>query len=293
MTNYLELWYSRLKPMTGRKFTPLIFYLCLLFSIGCAQTKSGAVLARFDNTTITDQEFDQRLRSLPPGLKAAAARNKKRVLEDMVAEHFLLREAGRRGLANLPEVKELLELARRKILVAKLIEMEVDKKLTLESDEAQRYYESNQEEFMTPLLLRASHILVKAAEAAGVIREELLAGADFEETARHKSIDATALRGGDGGFFQRGQLVPEFEEAAFELKKGELSGVVQTKLGYHIIKLTDRIEPRLRDFQAVKPALEERILLRKKSKALKALADKLRGNTKVEIDEKALEAGVG
>ena len=92
---------------------------------------------------------------------------------------------------------------------------------------------------MTPLLLKASHILVKTAEEAEAIRKELEAGADFEEMARKNSLDSTAIRGGDLGFFQKGRFVPEFEEAVFQMKKGELSPVVQSQFGWHVIKVME------------------------------------------------------
>src|SRR3989338_2981164 len=143
---------------------------------------------------------------------------------------------------------------------------------------------------MTPLLLRASHILVKTPEEAEAVRDELLGGADFEELARKRSTDTTAIRGGDLGFFQKGQFVPEFEQAVFALKKGELSGVVKTQFGHHVIKLSDRIEPTLRDFKTVKPIVEERLFNERKARMFKDLVQRLRGNSKIDVDENALEA---
>ena len=112
---------------------------------------------------------------------------------------------------------------------------------------------------------------------------------ESEELARQHSIDSTAPRGGDLGFFQKGQFVPEFEEAVFALKKGEISLPVKTAFGYHIIRLNDRAEPRLRELKSVKNLVEERLMNEKRSSTFKSLIEKLRGNVKVDIDEKALE----
>ncbi len=86
--------------------------------------------------------------------------------------------------------------------------------------------------------IRASHILVEKQSQALKALEELKAGADFRELARKYSICPSAKRGGDLGQFDRGQMVREFEQVAFALRIGEVSGLVRTKFGYHIIKRT-------------------------------------------------------
>ncbi|KYK36045.1 MAG: peptidyl-prolyl cis-trans isomerase [Theionarchaea archaeon] len=87
--------------------------------------------------------------------------------------------------------------------------------------------------------VKASHILVKKRSEAEKILEELKKGASFAELAKKHSECPSRKRGGDLGWFGRGKMVPEFEEAAFSLKKGELSDIVKTQFGYHIIKATD------------------------------------------------------
>ncbi len=267
-----------------------LFLLVLLLS-GCgAKSSQGNALARFDGTVLTDTEYVERLDGLPPEVRAFAGQHKKDFLNDMVAEHFLLKEAQKRGVQNDPEVKELMEAARRKIIISRLVEKEIDDKIKLGSDEAERYYNDHRDEFMTQLTLRASHILVKTEEEAKLIKAQLESGGDFEEMARSSSLDETAIRGGDLGFFQKGRFVPEFEEAVFAMKKGELAGPVQSQFGYHVIKVTDRLEPTLRQFRDVEGFVQQRLLSSKRSKAFKDLVEKLKGSSKVEVDEKRLEA---
>lgn len=86
--------------------------------------------------------------------------------------------------------------------------------------------------------MRASHILVEKQSQALKILEELKAGADFKDLAKKYSICPSGKKGGDLGQFNRGQMVREFEQAAFSLKQGEISGLVKTQFGYHIIKRT-------------------------------------------------------
>ena len=87
--------------------------------------------------------------------------------------------------------------------------------------------------------VRASHILVKTEKEANEILEQIKAGKDFAELAKKYSQCPSGKRGGDLGYFGRGRMVPEFENAAFSTPKGEVSKPVKTQFGYHIIKVTD------------------------------------------------------
>lgn len=263
----------------------------ILATASCAEKpKTGTVLAKVGNWVITDQDFIARVKSLPKDLRATAMQRKQDFLEDIEAEQFLLKEAERQGIPKQGEVQRLVDAARKKIIVAKLIETEIDGKVSVSEDEMMKYYEARKDEFMTPLLLRASHILVKTSEEANSLKSQINQGADFEELARTYSLDATALRGGDLGFFQKGQFVPEFEEAVFKMTKGDFAGPVKTQFGYHVIKLTDRIEPTLREYRQVKLLIRDRLLNEKRTQLFRSLMEKLKGNAKLEVNEKALEA---
>jgi len=87
--------------------------------------------------------------------------------------------------------------------------------------------------------INASHILVKTEEEAKMISEQLKTGASFEETAKLKSTCPSGKKGGTLGWFTRGQMVKEFEKAAFSMKKGQVSQPVKSQFGWHIIKVVD------------------------------------------------------
>ena len=254
-----------------------------------APPSKGEVLARFDGGQITDQDFLKKIRALPRSLQKVALEHKKEMIEDMANEHFLMKEAERQGLSKDPDVQEVIRAAQKKIIIAKLIDKEVDKQLTIKPEDVSQYYEFHKDEFMTPLLMRASHILVKTESEAASIKASLDQGGDFAELARQKSIDASAVRGGDLGIFQKGQFVPEFEQQVLQMKKGEIRGPVKTQFGYHIIRLDERMEGRLREFQSVKTLAQERLINDRRTKAFKAYVVKLKGNVKIEVNEKALE----
>jgi peptidyl-prolyl cis-trans isomerase C len=274
-----------------RKFLALLTILLVI--PGCLNLKKSdpsAILARFDGETITKDDFLKKVGTLPKALQRVAMSKKEDLIEDMAAEHFLLKEAERQGLEREPDVKEMLQKAHQKIIIAKLVDKEVDKRIAISDEDVSQYYEFHKEEFVTPLLLNASHILVPTEEEAIAVKATLDTGVDFEEVAKQRSTDATAQRGGDLGYFQRGQFAPEFERAVFELKIGEISGPVRTRFGYHVIRLNDRVEPKIRELASVKKVVEERLLSEKRSKYFREYITRLKGNRKVEFEKNAIQA---
>ncbi len=182
------------------------------------------------------------------------------VVQDMIrgtgSEDAFRVQLQREGLTE----EELRDLYRPRleaqILASRLVRREVNTDVDVTDAEVEAYYNEHKGEFPErPETVRLSHIYVsvkadslayaQAREAAERIRGQVLAGEDFEKMARQLSADPSARKGGDIGYFKRGQLDPAFEEAVFSLEPGEISDVVQTRLGFHVIKLTD-----LRDGEA-------------------------------------------
>src|SRR5439155_25834420 len=131
-----------------------------------------------------------------------------------------------------------------------LVDMEsLRTKINVPSADVERFYNENSEQYSTPDQIRASHILLKtegkddaAVKAkAEEILKEAKGGADFAELAKkHSEDEANAKNGGDLDYFARGRMVPEFDQAAFAMQPGQISDLVKTQYGYHIIKVVDR-----------------------------------------------------
>lgn len=111
--------------------------------------------------------------------------------------------------------------------------------------------------------IRASHILVTDEATAKEIQAKLQAGEAFEDLAKEYGTDGTAAQGGDLGFFGEGQMVPDFEKAAFALEVGEISDIVKTDFGYHLIKLTEKKENEVGSLEEMKAEIEQEIRLTK------------------------------
>lgn len=130
------------------------------------------------------------------------------------------------------------ESTRKEYLIEKYKEKYIDE-TNIGEEEAEKFFDENKENLV---IIRASHILVNNEEDGKAILEKLNNGEDFASLAVTESLDSTSgVRGGDLGYFTKGSLaIKEFEDAAFALKVGEISGLVKTEVGYHIIYLQDR-----------------------------------------------------
>ncbi len=201
---------------------------------------------------------------------------------------MLYKEALKSNIEKDPETQEVIAAARKKILVSSLIKMRVQDKASISEEDIKTYYDEHSEEFMLPERWRASHILLNTAEEAEEIKERLNQGASFEELAENRSKDATSKKQGDVGYFSKGQLIPEFENACFELEVGETRGVIQTQFGYHIIKLTDKKSPEVQEFEKVQGLIRKELERERKQQLLDTLITDLRNNAKITINEELI-----
>lgn len=140
----------------------------------------------------------------------------------------------------------------RGLVVAKYVDENITKKITISPADAQQYYSAHTDEFRHPDMIRTSHILILVPEGATAEQDRtararataLLArvkkGEDFAKLAKENSMDGSASQGGDIGFAPKGDMAPEYEDAAYALPVGGISDLVRTQFGYHIIKVTDK-----------------------------------------------------
>ncbi len=162
--------------------------------------------------------------------------------------------------------------------------------------EAKAYYDENQDRFGPQEEIKAKHILIRTppnapdstkVEARKKIEDilaQVRAGGDFAALAEQYSEDPGARgRGGDLGWFRHGDMVAPFDSAAFALKKGQVSGVVTTNYGYHVIKLEDRRTSETRKFEDVAPAIKNMLAQQKSQEQFKAVVDSLRSAAKIDI----------
>lgn len=178
--------------------------------------------------------------------------------------------------ANNITLVRLKEDIKRQLMINSILE-ETRNQISISDEELLEYYNENKESFLEPEQVHARHILVEAEEEANNLLLLLKEGlTDFAELAKEKSIGPSAPSGGDLGFFTRGQMVKEFEDAAFSLEPGEISGVVQTQFGYHIIKCEEKKEEYSPTFEEAKERISNTLKYQKENEAISALISKLK-----------------
>jgi peptidyl-prolyl cis-trans isomerase C len=161
--------------------------------------------------------------------------------------------------------------------------------------EIRDFYEKNPDKFKQPEGVRASHILIpvpqgaddaakKAAKAkAQAVLKKVKAGGDFAKLAQENSSDGSAQQGGDLGFFTRGQMVGPFDSAAFSMKPGEISDLVETQFGFHIIKVTEKKEASTLPLEQVTERVREFLAGQRKQERGQAFINALKGKSKIEV----------
>jgi len=178
--------------------------------------------------------------------------------------------------------------------IQKLIDEEVGDKIKISDEETKSYYDANPQFFQQPEQLKASHILIKVdakatdaqkAEARKKIKEvqqKVQKGEDFATLAKTYSEGPSGPRGGDLGYFGRGQMVKPFETAAFSLKPNETSDIVETNFGYHLIKVVDKKPAKKMTYAEVKDRLNDRLKKQKMDSEATAYIKNLRQGAKIE-----------
>lgn len=164
------------------------------------------------------------------------------------------------------------------VKLTKLLEPQIE----VTDEELQKYYDDNKAMYETPEQVRASHILVDSKEEAEELLAQLKNGADFAELAKEHSKDGSAAQGGDLNFFGKGQMVPPFEEAAFALDVGEISDVVESQFGFHIIKVTDKKPAATATFEEKKEEIRDTLFQQKLSERSASYLEELRTAAKIE-----------
>jgi len=290
-----------------KKSVVLLVVCSLFFSFSnCLAKDRGKekVLAQVGKYKLTLKEFNEQIRSLPPQLQMAVQRNpqlKKQLLDRWVQLTLMALEARKENLQDKPNVKKRIEDMTNALLAQEYMMENISDKAKVTEKELKEYYEKHKSEFMQPEQVRARHILIKvpagadkkkweeARKKALEIRGKLLKGESFSKLAQKYSDDpGSKARGGDLGYFSKGRMVPEFEKAAFSLKKGEISQPVKTTFGYHIIKVEDKKPAKQRSFKEVKQQIRQKLLRQKQIKLRDELISKLKKKYPVKVNDALL-----
>ncbi|MFH0793345.1 MAG: peptidyl-prolyl cis-trans isomerase [bacterium] len=196
---------------------------------------------------------------------------------------LLLQYAKKNGLDKDPAYLEKLDELQRQLLVEHALQRQISENVTVTDQEIEQYYNDHPAEFATPEKIQVRHILVATREEAEAALVRIRAGESFHDVAEEVSIHASRRLGGVLPPFARGANNPAFEEAAFALKVGELSSIVKTDLGYHIIEKTAEIPAKRRTLDEVRSEIVVKLLADKRAHARENFLGQLRAGSQIEV----------
>ena len=194
-------------------------------------------------------------------------------LSDMI---LVAQAAEAKKLQDRPDFKQRLAYTREKLLMEMMLQQEG--KASISDAALHQLYQEATKQMAGEKEVHARHILVESEDQAKAILADLKKGADFATLAKEKSKDPGAGNGGDLGFFTKDQMVPEFAQAAFKLERGQLSDPVKTQFGWHIIKVEEKRDRQIPEFDKVRGQLET--FLERRNQA--DLINKLRASANIE-----------
>jgi len=281
-----------------------ILLLMIVFVQGKAMAKDAEIVAKIGDKKITVADFErilgyvdterQKLMEKNPQLKEALL---KQIVQSMVIADL----AKKKGFDKKADVKDQLKLFSDGFLANEYLKKEVASKITVSDDDMKLYYDGHKDEFKTPETVRARHILVrvdtsasesdkkKAKEKTEDILKKIKSGEDFVKLASEMSDDpGSKSKGGDLGFFSRGRMIKPFEDAAFSLKPGEVSDVIETQFGYHIIKVEEKKDEAIETFDAVKERINQKLLQDQIKTKVTDFIEKAMKDAKVEMHPEAI-----
>lgn len=272
----------------------LLAVMAVIFIASCAKDdgQKVAYVAKIDGVSITKEDVMEEMENLPSVAREffKGQEGVERFIDELVKKEMLYIEAKKRGLDKNKEFERKVEKFKKITLINKLLEQEMEASAKVTEQDMKDYYEKNKYEFMMTNQVRLSHIIVKTEGDAKKVYERLRKGDDFGKVAAEMSIDkATSKSGGRLGTFKRGHLMPEIEEVAFSLRKGEVSMPIRITGGFQILKVTDAKGP-IAEFEKAKEFIRQSIIAKRQKEGFDNLLKDLEKKYKVKINREALSA---
>ncbi|HEX6791849.1 MAG TPA: peptidylprolyl isomerase [Candidatus Krumholzibacteria bacterium] len=253
--------------------------------VGRSGEDPGPMLARVDGHPLFRRDLEA---YLPESERAdITAEDRGASFRRWLATQLLYNEAQRNGLEMSRDIEWKLDQYRRDLIADHLLQQILNERAVVSRDEVMAYYQSHRDEFN--LEVRVSHILTEnRAEAEEAL--EMLKSRPFSWVARQMSVDKHTGAGGDLGYLSKGNMPAEFEEVVFKMRVGEVSEIIESEYGYHILKLTDvRSSLNELSFDAVSQEISRELLLRKRAAVYDSLFTTLRAKATIDVVDPELQ----
>ena len=246
-------------------------------SFGQNPQPTSKVLAQVNGKPITEEDVNRFIMAM--GRNGQAYNNpqgRAAVLEQLIAQRLFLLDAQRNLFEREQAFKDQLAAVKEQLLMEYAISKCVES-VRVPEDDVRGYYDAHKDEMMEEETVNASHILVDSEEKANEILASINAGEiSFEDAARENSSCPSSQQGGNLGDFGRGQMVPEFDTACFEMEEGEVRGPVKTQFGYHLIRLNKKNPAEALSYNDVRSQLYEQLTREKQQAAYQSKINQLK-----------------
>lgn len=236
------------------------------------------IIAVVAGREIKESDFEKFLQNVPREQQAYLSNPqfRQQCLDQFVALHMFAELGGEMKLEETEEYQEMVENAKR-VILAQMTMREVMKDAVVTEEDVKNYYEEHKQQFTKGETVRAKHILTDSKEKCDAILAAIQSGeTSFEDAAKEKSTCPSGAKGGDLGEFGKGQMVKEFEDAAFTAEIGAIVGPVQTQFGYHLIKVEEKKDAAVADFEEVKNSIRNQLLQQRQNKVYSDKVKELR-----------------
>lgn len=310
------------------KICLLLTVYCLLLFYGCKKETTEKVVSpnevaiKINDREVTHGEFQETFKKLflegeSAEVKDEELKNLKAALvNQFIEEELILEEAKRLALdvSDSEVLKETEEIKKeyagegfesnilnkygsmdkwkkeikKKLFLAKVVDKAIASKITVKEDEARRYYKGHLSDYKRKEQARARMIVVKTEEEANQVKERLKKGEDFARLAQEISLGPEGKKGGDLGFFARGEMPKEFEDVVFPLPAGKISNVIKTAYGYHIFRVEEKREAKDLKFSEVKEQIINKIKRERSDAEFQTWMKELKQGARIEVKEELL-----
>jgi len=279
--------------MKGERVRFFLFSLCLICLLGGCQKKPGDnELVRVNDISISLEEFREitERQSLEGKLRLLREKDRRDFLENyLITREILYQEASKKGYDKNKQILAKIDDIKRAMVIDAFLEDALSKKGDVSDTEIQRYYVEHKELFTEPEEIKFRQIIVESEPVLQDVLVKLSRGESFEKLASTYNVGKYREDGGNFGTIRRGQLSPvlaQFEEAAFSLRnKGEISEVIKTPFGYHIIRLDDKRGTALKPLGLVKERIRHVLESEKKQAARTAFVKEAKARATIFINE--------
>lgn len=272
---------NRKGEIGNRGTLSILVGLIVLMLAGCrSRVSENQIVARVGDSVLDREAMHQRM--VWEGMRPE---QESEFVDRWVNRELLFQEAKRLGLDKALELRWELELVEREYLIQKLLERTFAKSVQVTDAEIAAYYEKNKELFRVDEdEVRAHHILTKTRREADLAFQEIRAGKPFEKVAEERSMGIFQGKGGDMGFFKRGDVIPEVARLAFRLSEGRISDIFQSNHGHHILKvLKKRKRGDIKELSEVQDEIFQRLRVSKERSVYYDLLYQLQNKTKVYV----------